>query len=250
VSQRLKPPTAQEAVLAELRRALAARELLPGDQIRQETLAGKYGVSRVPLREALKILEGEGRVTYHPHRGYFVAELSADDLVEVYRLRELLEAEAITAAVPLLSEADLAAIGRAADDVSRADRDGDLAAIGAANRRFHFLLFAAAGRPLLTKLLGQLWDATDGYRAVYFSDARNRRRIASEHDRLLAAIRAGDADRAVQLQAAHRTHSVQALLALLVPLGQPRGGTAGNGATAARSSRSYPKSAMVDPKRS
>jgi DNA-binding GntR family transcriptional regulator len=170
--------------------------------------------------------------------------------VEVYRLRELLEAEAITAAVPLLSEADLAAIGRAADDVSRADRDGDLAAIGAANRRFHFLLFAAAGRPLLTKLLGQLWDATDGYRAVYFSDARNRRRIASEHDRLLAAICAGDADRAVQLQAAHRTHSVQALLAQLVPLGQPRGGPAGNGATMARSSRSYPKSAMVDPKRS
>ena len=90
-----RPPTAQEAVLAELRRAIAAGELRPGEQVLQDALAERFGVSRVPLREALKILEGEGQVTYRPHRGYFVAELDLDDLREVYRIRDLLETEAI-----------------------------------------------------------------------------------------------------------------------------------------------------------
>lgn len=213
----LKPPTTQEAVLSELRRALASRELVPGQQVRQELLAERYGVSRVPLREALKILEGEGRVAYHPHRGYFVAELSVDDLLEVYRLRELLEAEAIRAAVPLLTGDDLAELAQAADRVDSAGRRGELAEVGVANRRFHFLLFEASGRRVLTRLLGQLWDATDAYRAVYFADERNRERVIAEHESILAACRAGDVVRAVDLQAAHRTHSVSALRPLLGP---------------------------------
>lgn len=213
----LKPPTAQEAVLAELRRALAVRELSPGQQIRQELLAERYGVSRVPLREALKILEGEGRVTYHPHRGYFVAQLSGEDLVEVYRLRELLEPEAIAAAVPSLTARDLTELSAAAGRVESASRRGNLGEVGAANRRFHFLLFEASGRPVLTRLLGQLWDATDAYRAVYFADERNRERVTAEHELMLAAYRAADVARAVDLQAAHRAHSVSALLQLLGP---------------------------------
>src|SRR5690606_32639587 len=75
-----KPPTAQQAVLAELRRFIASGSLRPGQQIRQDTLSAELGVSRVPLREALKILEGEGQVTYEAHRGYFVTELSLRDL--------------------------------------------------------------------------------------------------------------------------------------------------------------------------
>ena len=88
-------PTAAESVLHELRSALAAGRLLPGQQLVQEDLAADLGVSRVPIRESLKILEGEGHVTYHPNRGYFVTELSADDLIELYRIRQILEAEAL-----------------------------------------------------------------------------------------------------------------------------------------------------------
>ena len=91
--------TAQELVLTGLRTDILTGELGPGDQVVQELLAERYGVSRVPLREALKTLESEGQVVYYPHRGYFVAELSVADLMEVYRLRSLLEAEAIRHAV-------------------------------------------------------------------------------------------------------------------------------------------------------
>ena len=74
--------TTQDVVLRALRKDLLTGQLGPGDQIVQESLADRYGVSRVPLREALKTLESEGQVVYYPHRGYFVAELSVDDLLE------------------------------------------------------------------------------------------------------------------------------------------------------------------------
>lgn len=99
--------TAQEVVLQELRAALASGVLMPGQQLVQEDLAVELGVSRVPIRESLKILEGEGHVTYHPNRGYFVTELSAADLSELYLIREILESEALTRAVDEVSDADL-----------------------------------------------------------------------------------------------------------------------------------------------
>jgi len=210
-----RPPTAQEAVLAELRRMLVTGELAPGSPVRQEALAERLGVSRVPLREALKVLEGEGHVVYAAHRGYVVAELSVDDLVEVYRLRELLEAEAIRAAVARLVDSDVDALRAAAGAVDDADASGDVAAITAANRAFHFLLFDAAGMPRLTRTLRQLWDATDVYRSVYFSEAPNRARVHDEHASLIEALARRDADAAVAAQAAHRDHSVAAVTAAL-----------------------------------
>ena len=211
----VRPPTAQEAVLAELRRLLVTGELAPGAPVRQEAVAERLGVSRVPVREALKVLEGEGALVYAPHRGYVVAELSVEDLVEVYRLRELLEAEAIRVAVPRLTNADVSAISAAAHDVDAAGRSGDLVAMTAANRDFHFLLFDAAGMTRLSRTLRQLWDATDVYRAVYFGTTGNRERVHSDHSELLAALSARDVRRAVAAQKAHRDHSVAAVSAAL-----------------------------------
>jgi DNA-binding GntR family transcriptional regulator len=210
-----KPPTAQEAVLTELRRLVVTGELAPGTPIRQEALAERLGVSRVPVREALKVLEGEGQVTYSAHRGYVVAELSVDDLVEVYRLRELLEAEAIRVALPRLTAQDLREIEAAARQVEQAGESGDLAEVTRANRSFHFLLFDAAGLPRLSRTLRQLWDATDVYRSVYFAASDNRRRVIDEHDDLMRALRSGDIEAAVRAQADHRAHSVSAVSAAL-----------------------------------
>ncbi|MEZ5116282.1 MAG: GntR family transcriptional regulator [Candidatus Nanopelagicales bacterium] len=211
-----RPPTAQEAVLGALRDEIATGVLAPGERIVQDALAERYGVSRVPLREALRILEGEGRVVYHPHRGYVVAALSLDDLREVYRLRELLEAEALRSAVPRLTDADVGALAGVLAEVESAD---DLRDLAEANRRFHFALFEASDRPRLVRLLHQLWDATDAYRAVYFAQPAARRRVDREHRALLRAIRARDADAVVAAQSAHREHSVAALAAVLADRG-------------------------------
>ncbi|WP_309072602.1 GntR family transcriptional regulator, partial [Arthrobacter sp.] len=82
-----RPPTAQAFALAELRRMIIAGEVQPGEPLRQDALAERLGVSRVPLREAFKILEGEGQIVYQPHRGFKVARLSLADLLETYRIR-------------------------------------------------------------------------------------------------------------------------------------------------------------------
>ena len=142
-----RPPTSQEAVLAALRQAIVRGELRPGEQVRQEALADRFGVSRVPLREALKILEGEGSVRYVPHRGYFVAELSLSDLLEVYRIRQLLEAEAVRVGLPLMTDAQVDAFSAAVEGCEAAGRAGDLVAMTEANRALHFLLVGSPGMP-------------------------------------------------------------------------------------------------------
>ena len=204
-----RPPTAQEFVLGELRKLIVTGELRAGEQIKQDALAEQLGTSRVPLREALKILEGEGQVSYHPHRGYFVAELSATDLVEVYRIRQLLEDEAVSVAIPKLTDADLAELESAMTAVETAGEAGDIAGITAANRHFHFLLIEKAELPRLTRLIRQLWDATDAYRSVYFAEPVNRIQVEREHRQVMDAIRERDIPRTIALLNTHRDHAVK-----------------------------------------
>lgn len=210
-----RPPTAQEYVLGELRRAITSRRLLPGEPVRQDALAERLGVSRVPLREALKILEGEGQIVYAPHRGYFVAELSMGDFEEVYRIRRLLEAEAARIAVARLTPADLAALEEDHADVVRASAEGDLATMAEANRRFHLGFLELSGLPRLVRLIRLQWDATDAYRALYYGGTQNRERVDHEHRAILDALRERDADRVVALLDEHRDHAIEALREVL-----------------------------------
>ena len=206
-------------MLTELRRAIVAGDLPPGQQIRQDALAERFGVSRVPLREALKILEGEGQVTYLPHRGYFVAELDVADLREVYLLRDLLESEAVRQAVPRLTAEDLSRIEAAADDVEQGADAQDLLEMTAANRRFHVLVIDAAGLPRLARLTRILWDATDAYRSLYYADPDHRQAVAQEHQAVISALRDQDTERAVILLAEHRRHAVTAVTDALAARG-------------------------------
>ena len=210
-----RPPTAQEFALAELRRAITSRELKPGEPVRQDAVADRLGMSRVPLREALKVLEGEGQVVYAPNRGYFVADLSLADLEEVYRIRRVLEAEAAREAVRHLTDDDLAALEAAHEDVVAAGRAGEIAAMAAANRRFHLGFLELSGLPRLVRLVRLQWDATDAYRALYYGGSDNRERVDHEHRDILDALRRRDSDAVVALLDAHREHAVEALRAVL-----------------------------------
>lgn len=200
--------SAQVRTIAALRADVLSGALPPGTQLIQEDIAARYGVSRVPVREALQALASEGLVSHFPHRGYFVTELSITDLQEVYRLRSVLEAEAITEAVPALSDDDVDHLARLCDLVDSAAARSDLAELTAANRRFHFALFDAAGMPRLTRLLRQLWDASDIYRALYFQQTANRGRVQAEHAEMVHAIRDRDTARTIRLHDEHREHSV------------------------------------------
>lgn len=212
---RRRPPTAQQFVLGELRRAITTGRLRPGAPIRQDALAEELQVSRVPLREALKTLEGEGLVTHEAHKGYCVATLSLNDLREVYRIRELLEEEAIRHAVARLGDADVGRLEAAQEEVERAAEAGDVPAMAAANRVFHMTLFECAGKPRLVRLIRTLWDSTDAYRSMYYGDPGNRERVVEEHRATLDALRRRAVNEALTTLNVHRDHAVAELASLL-----------------------------------
>ncbi|MFZ3555259.1 MULTISPECIES: GntR family transcriptional regulator [unclassified Streptomyces] len=213
-ASRRRPPTAQQFVLEELRRAITSGEIKPGMPIRQDALAEQLGVSRVPLREALKTLEGQSLVVHHAHRGYFVAELSLAELREVYRIREILEAEAVREAMRA-GGAVLDALEEAQEEVEAQAAAADVAAMADANRRFHFVLFEASGMHRLVRLIATLWDATDAYRSLYYADSISREHVLVEHRAVLDALREGRTEDAVRLLDGHREHAVAALEGLL-----------------------------------
>ena len=206
-----RPLTAPEAVLAEIRREILSGQWAPGTPIRQDAVASALGVSRVPVREALKILEGEGQVSYVPHKGYVVRELATDELVEIYRLRELLEAEAIRQAIPKLTETHLTRMQDAMVRMEGLD-PSDLAALADHHREFHSVLFDAADRPRLQHLLRLLRDAAEVYRILLSSDADTLARTAAEHREIHAACVDRDTDRVIELHEQHRAHTVELLL--------------------------------------
>lgn len=210
-----RPMTAQEAVLGELRRMFADGRLLPGERIVQDALSAELGVSRVPLREALKILEGEGLVHYVAHRGHVVAPLSFGDLVEVYRIRRLLEPEAVALAVPLLTDVAVRRLEEAAAEVEEACARGDVPAMTVSNRQLHETLIEGCGSPRLVRMIRQLWDATEVYRAVYYRQEAHRAHVLEEHRALLEAARDRDTDRLLRVLELHRANAIAALRPVL-----------------------------------
>lgn len=208
-----RPQTAQQAVLAEIRGLITRGELPPGAPIGQEALAERFGVSRVPVREALKILEGEGHITHTAHRGYAVTRLQVSDLLEVYRLRALLESDVAAEAVPRITDEHLARMRRAMDEMDDAADTKDLVKFGIHNRVFHFTLFEPSGMNRAIRMIRHLWDTTDPYRSLYFVKPLNHDNANREHAEILDACHARDADLVVRLLDAHRAHAVEDLRA-------------------------------------
>jgi DNA-binding GntR family transcriptional regulator len=209
--------TAQQHALDWLRRLIVAGELRPGQRINQEDLAERIGLSVAPVREALRVLEQEGQVTYLPRRGYFVTELRIEDLREIYELRALLEERAVRAALPELDDEALERIHRAAADCVDAVESSDVAAELAANRRFHFALLEVPSQPHTFRVIRLLWDSTEAYRALYYNSPDERRAAIDAHNRILDAITSRDADRLVIELNEHRGRALTVLHSILAP---------------------------------
>jgi DNA-binding GntR family transcriptional regulator len=207
--------TAQQHAVDALRRLIVAGELAPGARVNQEELAARIGVSVGPVREALRVLEQEGQLTYLPRRGYFVTELRLADLEEIYALRQLLEANAARHALPQLDDDARARIRLAARECAEAAAAGDVSAELAANRRFHFAILDAPDQPHALRLIKLLWDSTEAYRALYYNAPEERERSLHAHDRILAAIDATDADELVHELDAHRLRALDVLRGVL-----------------------------------
>jgi DNA-binding GntR family transcriptional regulator len=209
------PQTTPQHALDALRRAIVDGELRPGQRIAQEQVALRLGMSIAPVREALRVLDQEGQVTYRPRRGYFVTELRIEDLEEIYELRKLLEERLARAALAEVRDGTLERIKAAAAECVQAAEAGHVSAELEANRRFHFAILEPSDSPHTIGVIRRLWDATEAYRALYYNLPAERQESIAAHGRIIEAIEAHDADRLVAELDAHRERALIVLRRVL-----------------------------------
>lgn len=193
-------PTTSEIVLRHLRAAIVSGDLEEGTPIRQDDVAKLFNVSKIPVREALKQLEAEGFVTFQRNRGAIVASLSEPEIVQVFEVRALLEAQAIRLAVPMMTAQDLARADAA--ELAFA-QEPDVSQWAARNWEFHSALYTAAGRDFLMTLIRSVNDRVARFLRVQLTVSGGHDLAVREHRQILAACRQGDAETAARLTHDH-----------------------------------------------
>lgn len=194
-------------VVEEIRNMMRTGELMPGQQVRQEQLAVRLGVSRVPVREALKALESERVLRHSPNVGYSVARLSADELRQTYLMRRALETEVLLA-VPRLGATELRELTEINNSIVDEVDTGDVARIAAINHDFHFTVFRHSGLNIVVDEIERIWGMTEAYRSVHLYDEKARKRVVREHRTMIGALRRGDNAALVELMNTHRDITV------------------------------------------
>jgi len=199
------PASRTELVLEEIRRAILTRELLPGQQLVEMELAQRLGVSKTPVREALKILSGSGLVTFSPYKGASVRTVDHDLARNVFDLRLLLEPEAVERSVrgtknptKLFNEAN-----RILAEAEKVGRKGDRAALSLLNRDFHRALYVHCGNPLLVSMLDDLRDRAALVSVVGWDKTHSWEEEWSEHGAILMKAHESRAEDAASLLRGH-----------------------------------------------
>jgi DNA-binding GntR family transcriptional regulator len=191
--------TLHTQIAAHVREAIVRGELRPGERLKTEEIARQFGISRIPVREALHSLVAEGFVTLSPQRGAFVAELSVEDIEEIYLLRCLLEPAAARLAVANLTPELVDRLVKIVEEMEAAE--GDQPRWMDLDRTFHLTLYAASGQPRLYRMITQLRANSERYSAHYITSPQYLPGARTRHRELLEAYIRADADLAEQ-----RTH--------------------------------------------
>jgi DNA-binding GntR family transcriptional regulator len=200
---KLNHATLAQQVYEHLRERILANTYPPEVPLPEEALAAEFQVSRVPVREALRRLAAEGLVTLTPRQGAVVSSLSPKQFLDAYRVREALETLAIRLATPRITSDDLAELDRLQEEMRRQAATGNVAAFFAANAAFHLLLVDRADNADLTTIYAGLLDRLRRYRTPSLDLRGGLARSIDEHQAILDAVRAGDAEAAARLLAEH-----------------------------------------------
>ena len=182
---------ASERIAAYLRDAILFGDLAPGQWIRQEEVAARLGTSRLPVREALRMLEAEGLTEHTANKGARVPALDRHELDVLYQMRERLEPLALTESIPHLTSA---AIRELEDLADRIAADTDLSEFLALDRAFHLGSYAGCGTEHLLATVTRMWNSTQPYRRMFMTLGGPDRRwiVDHEHRLILDAIKRQD----------------------------------------------------------
>ncbi len=192
-------PSAQD-IAQMLRTAILNGAILPGQELRQEELAKRFEVSRMPVRDALNLLARDRLITLRPNRGGKVVALDGREIEEVYDLRILLETDALERAFEHIDES---ALGDIKLEMKRCEVEADTPDFPRADWRFHQALYAPASRPRQTTIIRELRDVCQMHEAAYAGLRTTEDRWSEDHRAIVNAIEAGNPKLARSLLKAH-----------------------------------------------
>jgi DNA-binding GntR family transcriptional regulator len=189
-------------IAASLREAILTGVYAPGTRIRQEDVAEQFGASRLPVREALRVLESDGLVTLVANTGAWVAHLSLDECQEMYQIRERIEPLLLSYSLPGLSAETLERLAALADEMQSGV---DVETFLHLDREFHLLAYTGASTTILGDTVQRLWNSTQHYRRAFtlLASPDGTRAVHYEHQLLVGALKRGDSVDAERVLAGH-----------------------------------------------
>ncbi len=202
----------RDVVFNTLRKGILTGELKPGERLMEIHLAKRLGVSRTPIREAIRKLELEGLVTMIPRRGAQVANITEKNLKDVLEVRQALEGLAIALACERITEETKAELEKRLNQVETAMKTKDTSEIASADVAFHDMLVEASGNARLRQLVNNLGEQMYRYRFEYIKDVSKHSQIIQEHRSMFDSIMEKDAKKAAQAVGLHISNQEEAIM--------------------------------------
>ena len=203
----------REIVSDALRQAIRDGVLPPGERLMEIPLAEELGVSRTPIREAIRILEQEGLVVMIPRRGTYVADMSLKDVTEVFELRSILEELAAELAAERITNEEIEALEQHLVEIGNYMNENNLNKVVQADILFHEILYKASRNDRLVEMINNLREQTLRFRTLSMSQTGRLAKTWDEHRQLVEAISDRDVERARQIARIHMEESEKTLLA-------------------------------------
>ncbi|NLX63929.1 MAG: GntR family transcriptional regulator [Clostridiaceae bacterium] len=203
----------RDVIFETLRKAIISGDIKPGERLMEVSLANQMGVSRTPVREAIRRLEAEGLVTMTPRKGTHVAELSVKDIMDVLEVRTVLDKLATNLAAKRMQPSQLKALENVHKQYIACVEKNNIEGAIKKDVEFHDIIYAASGNPRLVAVAGSLREHIYRFRVIYMSGgdpiAEN---VLNEHEEILAALKSADGDLASNLAEKHIRNQMETII--------------------------------------
>ena len=196
----------REIVYEELKRQILIGEIAPGTRMMEVELADDMGVSRTPVREAIRKLEKEGLVTIEPRRGAYASDISIKDIVDVLEVRQELEGMAAAMAAQKATEEQKEQLSKVTEQYRAAVESGDVEEMIKFDEAFHKIIVGCSDNKTLGQLVSQVQELALRFRYIYYDDFARFGSQPMEHKEITDAIISGDADKARKAAEEHISH--------------------------------------------
>lgn len=201
----------RDVVFNTLREAILKGELKPGERLMELQLAAKLGVSRTPIREAIRMLEQEGLAVTVPRKGAEVARMTEKDMEDVLQVREALDELAVNIACEKITEEQLDNLRQAMKEFEASTKSGDVKRIATADVLFHDIIYQSTGNSKLVSMLNNLREQIYRYRVEYLKDADSYPNLMKEHEEIEHALAKRDKKKAIKAMQVHVDNQAEAV---------------------------------------